>query len=42
MKLLFNINAEFAYSLDQRPIDVARQERRLLLAGRRDPGLRAD
>ena len=40
MKLLFNINAEFAHSLDERPIALAREKRRLLVACRRDPGLR--
>ena len=39
LKLLFNINAEFAHSLDERPIALAREKRRLLVARRRDPGL---
>ena len=39
MKLLFNINAEFAHSLDERPIALAGEERRLLVACGRDPGL---
>ena len=39
MKLLFNINAEFAHSLDERPIALTREKRRLLVARRRDPGL---
>jgi len=38
MNLLFNINAEFAHSLDARPIE----ERGVLIPRRRDPRFRVD